>query len=171
MTGRRATNGGYTISETLLYVAFLTFLLAVIINMFLFISTSYRHIRVNRDLEVAASTALERLTREARNADTIGAGSVFDSHPGTLVLSLTNSVGLVSTVSAYLDGDMVMLAEGAVAGEPLLPSSVRATSLVFRQVSTPVSTGVRIELTLEATSGDVVKSESFVSAAMLRGSY
>jgi len=158
---------GMTMVETLVYVAVLVVLLLAITGMLFSMTRSYAAFVGARNLNASASIALERMTREIRAANSITAGSsVFDTSPGRLTI-----VGPATTTEFYIAGDTLYVRENGVDSGALTRSGVSVDSLVFRQLDSGISSGVRIELTLSAVTGTTTKTEQFSAFSVLRNSY
>jgi len=159
---------GASLIETVIYIFIFTMLAVAMINALLSLSASYAAIRSSVALETAAETALEKISREARNSSSIDlAQSTFNSSPGVLVLNSTDEADSPLTLEFYLSDERVRLRENGVDIGPLSSSGTRITELVFYRIITSNSEAVRIRMTAE--SGD--KSRTFYATAVLRGSY
>lgn len=164
--------GGYLLVEMLFYILILTMLLLVIVNILVVLVSSERSIKTSRNIENAAAVSMERMTREIRNATSIDvANSTFGGSPGVLTLNTIDSSGNPESIKFYLSSSVVSLDQYGVYIGPLFPSSVTATSLIFREIDSGKSIAVKIEMTLTAGNGSYAKTASFYSTAILRGSY
>ena len=119
----------------------------------------------------AAVVSLERMIREIRLANTIASASVFNAHPGHLILTTIDQNGDPATIEFYLSNDTLMIKEGVAMAASSTPASIRADNLVFRQINTSHSKAVRVELTLTDYRSHTPRSEKFYALAVLRGSY
>lgn len=157
---------GYTLVEMVIYVALLAMLVGVVVTVLLGIVNSYKHIEVSLDLQ-RNTQALDRIVRELQSATTINDGSsTFDSSPGTLVY--TTFAGDTRTVD--LSGDSISLSENGSALGNLTTGDVVVTNMVFRYLNGFFSDAIKIEMTMEAGSGDAYRSESFSVTTVVRGS-
>lgn len=162
---------GYSLPEMLVYVALLTSLLVVIVNVFLFVSASYRVIRADREIETSATAALERFMREARAAGAVDAASALGSSPGTLVLAAQDAGPADPKTYIWLEDGAVWTRLGTGATERLTTAAVTAVSLSFEKFAAGTSEGVRATLSLESEDPKAYKAETFYATAVLRGSY
>jgi len=162
----------FTLIETIIYMAILVILLAVAINTLLSIIGVYKHFVVVSNIEDSAITTMERITRDIRNAESVSAGSsTFDTNPGTLTLSTLDSDGSPTTIQFAVISGAIHVTEGGTDLGPLTTGNTTITNLVFRYATTTRSELVKIELTLEAGSGDSQRIESFQTSTIVRGSY
>jgi len=160
---------GLTLIETVVYISVLVVVIVGIVSAVVFATRTLGELKVSRDVRNSAITALERMGRDIRQAESIDVGaSSFDTNADNVVL---NTGGTPTTVEFYLDGGVVKVREeGSYTGDLTLPS-VTATSLTFRQMTTANSSGVKVELSLQNTEGAVVATTTFYTSGVLRGSY
>lgn len=160
---------GFSLVEMLIYVAILLIMLIVIINVVLSVAGSDKVIRALRNIENSAALAIERINREARSADAIVvASSIFDSHPGKLVLSSEIGGGPPRTVEFYLlDGQLILKEDGVDTGA-LTSAEATVTSLVFRRFASSTVEGVRTEISLTSGTSTSFRSETFYTSVLLR---
>lgn len=152
----------------IIYVSILAMLMLVVISTLVTMTRSYRTLKVSKNLNHSAVVAMERMTREIRNARTvITAQSTFDAHPGRLYLQQPGT----DTTEFFMEDGLLKMNKNGVYEGPLTTSDAVVTDLTFTYGTTTQSENVRIDLTLEATSGDKVKTERFYASVVLRGSY
>jgi len=160
---------GFTFVEMVVYVGVLALILAGVINMVLAVSSTFGELRATRQLNRSASILLDRFVREVRDANSVvSASSVFDTHPGELVLEYGSGVG---QVRLYVDNGVVKIDRGGNYEGDLTVSGVSATSFVLRHSVGGVSEVVRLEVTLESSSGKGSAMETFYTTAVVRGAY
>lgn len=162
-------NKGFTLVEMIIYIAVIGLMFSVTTNTIVSFTQSYRHLSVLRSLDRSAITILERMTRDIRNANSINTGqSVFVTNPG--ILSVVHTSGSLSTTTRYYtqSGQMRLDVNGAYVG-PLTLNNATVSNLVFQQM-TGTSTAIRIDLTLQATSGGVTRTKPFHATVILKGS-
>ena len=165
---------GFSLVETLFYVALLALSLLVVMQTLLVLTRSYAAFRAAGRIERDAALSLERMVREVRGANNIAdAGSVFGVHPGRLRLNTTTAAGAARTVEFSVSGGALLLeeAEDGTAAGALTSSTTTVSNLVFRKITTTRSQGVKIEMTLSSGSGAAARSERFYATAVLRNSY
>jgi len=164
------TGAGFTIIEMVVYVGILALILAGVVNVTLSVSSTFSELRATRQLNRSAAVLLDRFVREVRDARSVVVGSsAFDAHPGELTLDYGAGV---PQVRFYLDGGVVTLDRGGASEGDLTAPGVSATTFIFRRIeSGSVSEAVRLEVTLESTSGEGFAAETFYATAVVRGGY
>lgn len=166
---------GFTLVESMIYLAILVFLLVGVINAVMTLTSMYRKVRVVKSVESSAIALMDRIIRETRNAESVyPAQTSWNISSGSLALNTTDSAGNASIVRFYVaTGTMrSMLEENGVNLGPLTDSNVRVSSLLFRSYSTSTSAAVKIEMTLEsASTTPLYVLKNFYGTAVLRGSY
>ena len=163
---------GFSLVEMLFYVVILSLSLIAVMQTLIVLTRSYGVLRGVQRIEREASTAMERMIREIRDANDIDdAGSVLGTNPGELLLRSTDSSGTARTVEFYLDAGKVSLRENGVASGILTSAKATVSSLVFRKITTTNSKGVKIEMTITTGTGQSAHTENFYSTVVLRDSY
>ncbi len=164
---------GFTLVESMVYMALLVVLFAGIVQAVVLLSSSYRSVRSVRSVESSAIQAIDRMTREIRNATAIEASqTTFNNSPGSLALITTDGAGNPLNLRFHVQGGRLMLQENGVNLGPITSSDVSVTSLVFRSFSTTTSSAVKIELNLSSASTSLYNvNEKFYTTSVLRGSY
>lgn len=168
----RQRSCGTTLVELIVYIAVLAVMATVIIGGIVQMSRVYGRVRLDRRVTAAAQTALERMVREIRlaktveivDADTINLTTYADFNPDVETIIPTTTRQVTRT------GTQVLLDN-----VPITESDVSVNSLTFfaldRSHSTAGSQAVRIEMAVEAGSGDYKVSRVYSALAVLRNSY
>lgn len=139
---------GYTLLETVVYIAILAVIAVMALGSIFSIYRALGQTLVERKLILNGDVALETMIREIRAASSVDPSSVLGTHPGTLkVGSKTFSPSNFTT------------------------SDVSVTNLIFYATSTANSAIVKIELSLQAGSGVFQKTKNFYGSAVMRGAY
>ena len=154
---------GLSLVEMLFYVAMMVLLLDVLVRMSAAMLGAYRDIKVSKNIESAAVSAMERMTRDIRNASASTATS------SSAEITLTESSAPTS-VRFYVSSSTLRVDENASYAGPLTPAGVAVSSLVFRNIATAKSQGVKIEMTLSETLGAISHTRNFYDTVELRGS-
>ncbi len=163
---------GYSIVEILVYLAIFTSISILVINSFIIILGSFSTTRANRDLLESGSTAIERISREIRQAKSVDiVSSTLGTNPGVLQLNSSDTSGVSEVIKfSITNGALNIYKDGTLIGN-LLGQNVSVSSLIFRRITTTNGEAVKIELTLEDTIGNITKLENFYDTIILRGSY
>jgi len=160
---------GFSLLETLIYVALLASIIVVLINVMVGIATSQRSIISQRNIENSAMITLDRITRELRQATGVDAGSsTLGTNPGVLVLDGLDASENPRTVEFYITDSTIYLEEDSIITGPLTHPDVRVSSLIFHLFTGTNSQGVRTELVLESGTSTHYRRETFYSTAILR---
>ena len=167
--GLARRKGGFSLIETLFYVALLSFALLMVSQTVLVMLRSVETLRASAHLTQDAGASLARLGREIRGAASVtDATSIFNTSPGALALQTTDASGAAKTVEFKVFGNALYLFENNLSLGALTGSSTALTNLVFRKIATTASAGVKIEMTLRSTVGAASSTESFYSTVVLR---
>jgi type II secretory pathway pseudopilin PulG len=163
---------GYTVIESLVYMAVLVVMTLVIANMLLLIMRASTTVKINRNLNTSALVGLGRIEREIRSAKSVDiAGSTLGSSPGVLKLNTTDSSGNVTTIEFNVASNLLQVKKGAGTAVAVTPSQATVTSLVFRRFTTGKSEGVKVEVQFSTTVRGITQTENYYTTAVLRSSY
>lgn len=155
---------GFTLIEMLVYVAIAAGVLAASVNSISILMKSFNNARVTSKINNSAEAAMERMTREIRNARAVNASSILGSSPGRLKLDTYDAFGAATTIEFYLNNGILTVAEGGGAGNPLTLGGVSVSNLVFRQITNSIiSKAIKVEAT--------INGKNFYDTAILRNSY
>lgn len=167
----RTKKSGFTLVEMIIYIAFFAVLSVLAIEAIMIVMKSFYTLRLTQNINQSATTALERMSREVRNAyDIDTAGSTFTTNPGHLTLRTKDSGGANTTVEFYVSNGQVGIKEGGVDKGSLMTKSTTVTNLVFRQITTTNSKAIKIEMSLHDAHGLLTRDAVFYDTILLRGS-
>jgi type II secretory pathway pseudopilin PulG len=165
---------GFTLVETIIYMAILIVLLAVIVNSVLLLTTHYRAVRNTREMEDSAIATFERMTRDIKDADGfIASSTVLQVANGSLALFKQDiASGQSTTTEYYVENDRLYVRENGIVLGPLTKQSINVTALIFRRIDTGESTAFKIEMSLQTDqAAPNVISNNFYNTVVMRGSY
>ncbi len=158
---------GYSLIELLVYITLFITISLVVMQSLLYAMKTYSNARTYRSIQQNAELAMERITREIRQADTISVtGNVFGSSPGTLVISGINDLGNSFTDSITVAGGAVQITTNSVAST-LTSSEVIVNDLTFWNISAAASDAIKLKMTLSTTRPPVI-TKSFYTTVILR---
>jgi len=167
----RMYNQGLSAIEMIIYVAILSVLTTTVAYSIISMMTSYRELRIVKHIERSGILAMERMTREIREATSIDTGqSTLGSSPGVLQLNAGQG-GSSRVVKFFVEDGALKVSENDVTQGPLTAERATVTSLIFRQIITSNSDAVRIEMAVEASTTGFSRSYNFYDTIILRGSY
>lgn len=162
---------GLSLVEIMIYLAILSAALLLFVNLLTSISKSYISIRMIRKLDSAGISAMDRVTREIRNASSVDASSILGINPGTLILNTLDSSGSPTQIVFSVLSSQLHVTEAGVDSGSLFPTGITAPSLIFSQINTGVSRAIKIEMKIENEEGNTVRDQNYYSTIILRGSY
>jgi type II secretory pathway pseudopilin PulG len=160
---------GYTLIETVIYVAILSIIYFLVVSTLLSFSSSYRNVVALRIVDNSGTNSMERMTREVRGAGAVDIiNSTLGSSPGALTI-ISTSNGISTTTKFYLQNGIIKMdINGAYYG-PLTLNNASVTNLVFYKLDNTNSTAVKIDMTVTGTSGFITKTKSYHSTIVLKG--
>ena len=170
---RHSARRGFTLVEMIIYVAFFAMLSIIAVNGTIVAMKSFYSLRLNQSINESATVALERMSREIRNAYDIDLtqSTLAPTSPGRLTLKTKDASGTDTTVEFYVDGaSQLNLKVGGVDNGPLVTKNVTLTNLVFWTITTTNSKAIKIEMTLHDSRAASAKSSKFYDTIVLRGS-
>jgi len=165
---RNKKESGFSLIESVIYLALFVMLSSLLIDSLIIMSKSYIETRVNRDLLDSMNVPFERMTRDIRGASSVvfGSSSVFGTNPGTLTIENPNS----GTESFSLVNGAVYFT-GSDGASNLTSNEVYVDSLIFRNISTSQGSAIKIEMTLHSLRSSSARSISLSDTVALRGDY
>jgi len=159
---------GNTLIETIIYVAIFTMLSLAVINSYTTILSSFSVTHINRVLLESGFTAMERMSREIRQATAV---DVSVSNTTLLGVNTKSATGVVSGLKFILeDGHLNLYRESTLIGN-LIAGGVRVSDLMFREIITPEGRAIKIEMTLTSEAGSILRSENFYTTVIVRADY
>ena len=163
---------GFTLVEMIIYIGLFALLSILAVNATIMVMRSFYMLRITQNISQSATTALERMTREIRNAYSIDvANSTFNASPGRLTLQTKDDFGALTTVEFYVDaGNQLNRRIGDADKGSLMGKGVTLTNLVFRSMTNTNSKAIKIEMTLQDSHSTIAKTVKFYDTIVLRGS-
>lgn len=151
---------GASLLETVLYVGIFAVITLLTVNTVLALTRAMGEMRTLRHTIQDSEIAMERMIREIRAAEIINTtASIFNTHPGKLVLTGTSSTITFSLVG----GEQLFFQKNTNKAAPLTSSSTAITNLVFTHLIASSSEAVRIRM--------VMDNKNFYGTAVLRTNY
>jgi competence protein ComGF len=161
------STSGFSLIEMLVYLALMTMISVVIVQSIVVVLKSNKESFNNNVIENSAVSVFERIKRETRRAKEVDlVGSNLTN--GQLQMNVIQPDDSISNIKISLAGNgAVNIYETGVLSGPLTISGAEVTTLIFKQIKSGKSEAIRTEMTIK--SG--IKSETFYSTEILRGSY
>ncbi len=170
--GTSAQRRGFTLIELLVYMTILVLMLVAVVGSVTGFARFYKRTAASQSIARSGSYAMERMTREIRNAQSIDqTGSTLGAHPGRLTVITPVSTGVTRSSEFSIVGNELRLSQDGTVTGTLTSPGIVVENLTFYRIATTTSQAVRITLTLSKTIGTSTVSASFYDTAVLRGSY
>lgn len=155
-------NKGFSLVEMIVYISILSVMLLIIIEVVLSVTRSERVMRSARSVENSAVSALERINREVKFADSINVSeSLFAANPGKLVVEKADG-----PVEFYMENGRLMVDDGSP--KSLTEERAFVRDLKFFRYASDKAEGVKTEIVIESGTSTYYKIEKFYSSSSLR---
>lgn len=155
--------------EMIIYMALLAGITVFLVNGISAITKSYADIRLAKAVSASASSALQRIAYETRQASSFNlAGSSFGVNPGVLSLVSENANGATTTVTFSVANGLLRVSRGGVDEGPLTLSSASVTNFTIALLQNAVSNAARITLTIQSSFGVKTRTETFYTTIVTR---
>ena len=163
---------GFTLIETIIYIAAFALLSSVALQATFTSMRAFYKLRLNQSINASATVALERMSREIRNAYDIDlTQSAIGTNPGRLTLKTKDAVGALTTVEFYVTPtNQLNIKVGGVDNGAFVTNTVTVTNLVFQSINTANSKAIKIDMTLHDSRATTTQSTKFYDTIVLRGS-
>lgn len=175
---------GFTLVETIIYVALFTVLSLAVVSSLVLTTDAARAARINYSLQNEGYGAMEAVARLVRQASALDQGaSVFDSDDGKIIITVPDSVGNTTlyeiavtdsyyTVNSPNNGVRAVQVRDFSQSLPqaYTSSRIEVEILRFRRVQTGAGIAVSIQLTLRDTRSKTQKSATFYNTVILKNS-
>lgn len=165
-------NKGFTVAELVVYIGVMMLALVAITVLLVNSSKIMRTVQAEKEVRVAATDSIERMTREIKNSTEILFGnSLLDDDRGRVsVMSRFTSENPQQVGFALNENGSIEVLEGNVVAGNLTSEKVNVEKLKFQHFTHGETESIRIELSLSAKT-QPEKVTTFYSTAVLRGSY
>jgi prepilin-type N-terminal cleavage/methylation domain-containing protein len=167
-------NKGFTLIETLIYIA----LIGVVLSGFIVFSFSIGDARnktyVVQEVQANARVALNLITQKILAANGVNAGSsTFGSDPGVLSLSMSEAGNNPTVISLNANDGQLQIKEGSADAVVITSDEVKVMNLVFTNLSgTNEKENIKVELTIDfnnqGTDIDFDYTQSWETALNIR---
>jgi len=161
LKNNRKHQSGYTLVEAVIYLAVLVVVISVVISLLLAMMAGQERVGVIRDINRSGASALEKISREIRAAESI---SVSD--PAVINLSLLNDEGVIENRQFYSSEGNFWFSDGGES-QQLLSERVVLSDLNFTEITEAEFSLVLVSLTLSHVR-NLDRQEVFQTAVNLR---
>lgn len=164
---------GFSLVEMIIYISLLAITFTAVVTMLVNMTVTYRALKVSKDIDLSAFTAMEWISNELKLADSV---YVAQSNLATttnpyLSLNSYSASGASTVIKFFLSGNTLRISEGGVDKGALTASTTKVTRLIFYSVSTTTTQAIKTEMWLSSGTTTNYKQEKFYITAVLRGSY
>lgn len=167
------TRSGYTLVETVLYIAFFAVIIVVMVQGMITAMSTYQTSRAYRQVAIDGNLAMERIVREIRQSTSINDGaSSYGVNPGTLTLNNTDQNGNPVVIKFWVDTTTseIKVTENNVDEGGITSGVTSINTLTFTKLTTPVSVAIKIDMTVRSTYG-VDVTANFHDTVVTRSTY
>jgi type II secretory pathway pseudopilin PulG len=162
---------GFSLLETILYLALIVIMLGALVPVMLQIVDAGAKSSLDQEVDSVARYASERIIYEIRNAQNLNvASSSFGTNfaaSSTALLSLAESSTAVNPTTFSVASGTLYVAQGTSTPVSLTPSSTSVSSLIFTNNSTSTFNNVSFVLVLIDSSPSV--REEFQATTTIEG--
>ncbi len=163
---------GFTLIETIIYVAVIGGVLASFVVFSMSISNSRNKTYVVQEVQANARTAMNLITQKIRTANGVNiSSSTFDTDPGILSLSMNSSTTNPTIISLTQDDGLLQIKEGEDGVLSAVSNQVKVTNLVFTNLtasSTKENIGINLTVEYNSDSVEFTHAQSLQTTASLR---
>lgn len=156
---------GYTLVETLFYIALFIILSTAVINALITMTQAFKETTINAEF-VQSSSIMERMSREIRQANGINY-----LNAGDLKLNTKDEAGPDKIIEFLLSGSNIQLLENSVLVGNLNTPNIEVVNVIFTELNTSKGKAVKIFLTVKSKRSPVARTADFYDTVVLRGDY
>jgi type II secretory pathway pseudopilin PulG len=142
---------GFTLIETIIYIAIIGGIVATFVSFSLSISDSRNKTFVIQEVNANSRLALDLITQKIQASTGVNIGnSTFGSDPGVLELSMADSGLNPTIINLDQDDGVLQIKEGASDPVAIVTDEVKITNLVFTNLtSSSARENIKVEMTFE----------------------
>ncbi len=162
---KRGCCGGFSVIETIFYIALFAILSIAVINAMITMTKAFRETALHTEL-IQSGIIMEKISREVKQAlsiDTISATN--------LKLNTKDDAGADKTVEFVISGSNIRFLENNVFTGNLNTPNIVVSNLSFTQITTAKGTAVKISFTIRSTRDSLNRTYDFYDTVVLRGDY
>jgi len=169
--------GGFSLIEMIVYIAIMTIIVTTFIQSFVVILKSNKNAFADMNIRNSGYGAMQTMIGEIRKGSTLDiADSNFAS--GTALINEVDASSTLTVVKFSVDSTSKVLNfySGATSTAlsligPLTSNDTQVSQLIFTPINTGSTTALRIQLNMQTTIDNRLRSEWFYSTVVLRRSY
>jgi hypothetical protein len=161
----KKNNSGYSLIETVFYVALFTILSVALLQVMITMTGSFLETIVNRNL-VQGSSVVENMSRELKQAYS------FSFASNILIVNTLDNSGNPKTVTFTFSNPNISVVDSVLGNlGNLNPPSISVTSFSLNSITTPRGKAAKISLAVHSNSDSTSRTENFYDTVVLRGDY
>jgi hypothetical protein len=163
---------GFTLVETLFYIAGMVALLVVIIFMLINSYDWYRTTVVYPRADQDGSLAISRIENDIKSGSSLNtAQNSFNTTSGSIGVTGLDSTGTSVTYYYALQGGRITYQKNGGATEYITPAYLTVTRLQFNQIDTPISTAIRTVIDITYSTKTGTTTNTYSSLSIMRNTY
>lgn len=164
---------GTSIIELIIYGAILAFISLFAVNTLLVATAVFSQARTARLINSNAEGIMERVIREIRFAKNVNGASVLGTSPSDVMLDTFSSPtdDTSASVEFSITNNNLLFKTRAGNTVQLNTSGVNISAFTAEKLTNATTTGIKFQLTLQASSTKMSIQKTFYGTAILRGSY
>ncbi len=170
MIQKRTNKKGFSLIETIIYLAVFSMISLFVINSLLAVMSTFRITRTNRNLLEAGINSMERISREIRQSSSIDLAN-SNLGAGVLQLNSTDQAGVPIVIKFSKESLALNIYEGNILSGNLLGNDMFLENLIFRRINTLQSEAIKIEMSLMDINSKSSKIVNFYNTIILKGGY
>lgn len=151
---RYKRNSGFTLMETLIYIAIIGGIAATFISFSLNISGAREKTYGLQEVHANARMAIDTISKKIKAATAVNTtSSVFNSDPGVLVLTMASSTVNPTVINLSSSTRALQIKEGTSAPVAITSEFTRVANLVFTNLSaSSTKANIRVNITMSTAS-------------------
>jgi len=156
---------GFTLVETLIYIAIIGGMAATFVSYSLNISGAREKTYGAQEIHANARMVLDTISKKIMAANGVNAASsTFGSDPGVLVLTMASSTLSPTVINLSTSTRALQIKEGSGSAMPITGSYTRVVNLVFTNLSaSSTKENIKINLTMNSASTTDVIYQNTIS--------
>jgi len=170
---KNLSDSGFTLVETLIYIAIVGGIMVTFISFSLNISGAHEKVYTSQEVQANARIALDLITKKIQSASSVSTtASVFGANPGILYLVMSSSTLNPTIISMSSNTSSLQIKEGVSSTTTVTSNVVSVTNLVFNNwsaSSTRENIGVNLTVSyVTSTHPEYQSSQSLQTSVSLR---
>jgi type II secretory pathway pseudopilin PulG len=165
---------GFTLIETLIYIAIIGGVVATFVTFSLTVSDARNKTYVVQEVQGNTRTALNLITQRIHAATKINTStSVFGTDPGTLSLAMASSTLNPTIINLTADDGQLQIKEGTGSAVAITSDELKVTNLVFYDLTATstrenVQIGMTVEFNNPSSDAEFNASQTVTTTASVR---